>query len=246
MGTLMNREIVRWGVPAAVLLIVFVLYAGVASIVLVASGGPEQMAVAAADDPFDDVDESDADGGGSGTENDTDTSEPGTDTETPDEEPAAAPGSDPLLPSSCESLFSSTVVSAANSAGLVLNPSWADGTSPGGLTLSDPTLASALANASPSLDCRWLSPNGGSGVGIRSVIAVVTRDQALDLDTRFAALGYTAVDELGGTRYYFESTSGGERYGESHLVRGGLWFATHWLGYGPKGYTADMVVNHFG
>lgn len=236
MGHLMNRELVRWGVPAAILLIVFVLYASVASIVLVASGGPEAMAIAAADDPSDevgdDVDEESGDG---------DVTDPGADAD----EPVVAPATDPLLPSSCESLFSSNVVSAANSAGLVLNPSWADGTDPGGLTLVDPVLASTLASA-PSLDCRWLSPNGGSGVGIRSVIAVVTYDQALELDTRLSALGYTAVDELGGTRYYFESSSGGEPYGESHLVRDGLWFATHWLGYGPKGYTADMVVNHFG
>ncbi len=145
----------------------------------------------------------------------------------------------------CTDLFSQGVVSAANSAGLVLNPAWADGTDPGGLSLQDPELAAVLAST-PSLDCRWLSPNGGSGVGIRSVIAVVDADQAAWLNGRFAALGYRPQNELGGTRYFFEANAGGTPYGESHIVREGIWFATHWLSYGPKGYTADMVTNYFG
>lgn len=234
----MNRELVRWGVPAAVLLIVFVLYTSIASIVLVTSGGPAAMAAAS--------EREDPDSAETAEGNDSETVDGATDATTDADEPVAAPVvSDPRLPASCDELFSSSVVSAANSAGLVLNPTWADGTDPGGLAFQDPSIASIIA-AHPSIDCRWLSPNGGSGVGIRSVIAVVTADEAASLNAHFAALGYRPQSELGGTRYFFEASAGGTPYGESHIIRDGIWFATHWLGYGPKGYTADMVTNYFG
>jgi hypothetical protein len=231
----MNRELVRWGLPAAALLVVFVLYTSIASIVLVASGAPAAMSAAADGDLASGTDGVPEDGG--------DADDPDAE---PEPDPVATPvATDPRLPASCDELFSPGVVSAANAAGLVLNPEWSVGTDPAGLSLQDPTLAAMLADQ-PSIDCRWLSPNGGSGVGIRSVIAVVTAEEAAALNGQFAALGYRPQNELGGTRYFFEANAGGTPYGESHIVRDGIWFATHWLSYGPRGYTADMVTNYFG
>jgi hypothetical protein len=233
MPRIMGRETGRWGLPALALFVVFLLYTGVASIALVVSGAPEVMASAIRGNPDGDQ------GPGDGVPPDA-----GEEIEVvPTDEPEAIPD-DPRLTSTCADLFSPKVVSAANSAGLVLNPEWAEGTDPGGLVLKDRKLAAVLADA-PALDCRWLSPNGGSGVGIRSVIAGVDPDQAAWLNRRFARLGYISQKELGGTRYFFEARADGTRYGESHIVRDGVWFATHWLGYGPRGYTADMVKNYF-
>lgn len=233
MKQLLKQELGRWGVPAVAMLVIFVLYTAVASIVLVVSGGPATMA-SAIDESFE---------GGEAEETVTDDGEEEVDV-VPTDPPQDAV-TDPRLTATCAELFSPSVESAANAAGLVLNPTWSAGTPPGGLSLQDPELASVLATV-PALDCRWVGPNGDSGVGIRSVLAVVDADQAAWLNARFAGLGYRPQNELGGTRYFFEANSGGTPYGESHIVREGIWFATHWVSYGPKGYTADMVTNYFG
>lgn len=228
MKQLWDRDLLRWGLPGAVALIVFVLYTSVASIVLVSAGGPTAMASAVEGDDSNDYSADDFE----------------EDVNIAPTDPLETALTDPRLPDSCDALFSSSVVTAANAAGLLLNPAWADGADPGGLALQDPELASVLASV-PALDCRWLGPDGGSGVGIRSVIAAVDADEAAWLNARFAGLGYRPQNELGGTRYFFEANAGGTPYGESHIVREGIWFATHWVSYGPKGYTADMVANYF-
>ena len=237
----MNRELLRWGLPAVAMLVVFVLYTSIAAIVLVASDGPATM-VAAADGEFAEGGGFDSDDDGTSTGSDSETDEPdaatGTETDPEPEAPAVSPPN-----AACEELFSASVVSAANANGLVLNPSWADGSAPGGLGLQDAELADMLANV-PSIDCRWLNPNGGSGAGIRTTVSTVTNDQAAWINGRLAALGYTGQSELGGTRYFFENKAG-TPFGESHIVVNGVWFATHWLSYGPKGYTADVVTNYF-
>jgi hypothetical protein len=229
---LVNRELGRWMVPALAMLVVFVLYTSVAAIVIVASGGPTAMATAIdgtyEDDDFD------------GTVTD-DGDEP---VEVAPTEPPDDAVIDPRLTATCAELFSPSVVSAANAAGLVLNPTWAEGAQPGGLSLQDPELASVLATL-PAIDCRWVGPNGDSGIGIRSVVALVDANQTAWLAGRFGALGYRPQSELGSTRYFFEANAGGTPYGESHFVREGVWFSTHWVSYGPKGYTADMVNNYF-
>lgn len=150
------------------------------------------------------------------------------------------------LPTSCGSLFSASMRANIEGEGLVLNPSWAD--APGsGLSLADANLGSQLS-ALPQLKCRWLTPGGGGEVGVDTTIASVTTAQADAVESRLASLGYSAISELGGTRYVWAvgATSEGYPQGESHIVRGGLWFATHWLNYGPSGYTADMIHNVFG
>lgn len=144
----------------------------------------------------------------------------------------------------CEQLFSSSVVADANAFGLVLNPPWADGTDPGGLALQDPELAQLVATSS-GLDCRWLTPGGGSGYGIRTTVIPLDSSTAAWVSGRLAGLGYASQSEAQGTRYFFEASADGSAYGESHMVVGGVWFATHWVEYGPRGYTVDVVTNYF-
>src|SRR5690606_29461516 len=118
----------RWALPAVAMLIVFLLYTSVAVITVVASGGPALVA-AAADGTrgLDETEESD------GLDQEREETAAPTTEPTPAVTPSAPPAPDPRLPASCEALFSSSVVDAANNAGLVLNPPWSVGTAPGGL-----------------------------------------------------------------------------------------------------------------
>lgn len=150
------------------------------------------------------------------------------------------------LPGSCDSLFSASMRANVEGAGLALNPAWASGTSAAD-SITDGTLRSQLSGL-PQLSCRWLTPLGGGEVGVDTTVASVTSSQASAINARLASLGYTSISELGGVRYVWEVGESAESYpmGESHIVRDGLYFGTHWLNYGPSGYTADMVHNVFG
>jgi hypothetical protein len=150
------------------------------------------------------------------------------------------------LPASCGSLFSASMRANVEGAGLALNPSWASGTNAAD-SIADSNLRSQLSGLT-KLSCRWLNPAGGGEVGVDTTVASVTSSQATAINSRLASLGYSSITELGGVRYVWEVGYSADSYpqGESHLVRDGLYFATHWLNYGPSGYTADMVHNVFG
>ena len=173
-----------------------------------------------------------------------------TEAATPGEEGADEGGDEAAiatpLPSSCDSLFSASMRANVEGAGLALNPSWASGTYSAD-SITDGTLRSQLSGL-PQLSCRWLNPGGGGEVGVDTTVAAVTSSQASAINSRLASLGYTSISELGGVRYVWEVGDSAESYpmGESHIVRDGLYFATHWLNYGPSGYTADMIHNVFG
>jgi hypothetical protein len=199
------------------------------------------------------VGESDSDSDGSSDDEDepdgesTEAATPGDEGEEGEE---ATDGGDAAsstpLPGSCDSLFSASMRANVEGAGLALNPAWADGTNSAD-SITDSNLRSQLSGL-PQLSCRWLTPLGGGEVGVDTTVAAVTSSQASAINARLASLGYTAISELGGTRYVWEVGDSAESYpqGESHIVRDGLYFATHWLNYGPTGYTADMIHNVFG
>jgi hypothetical protein len=219
-----------------------VLYAGAMVLVGVTQQDVYAEAFAPTSDS-DPVSDSDAD-----SDSDSDESaDTGADEEADGDESTPAPSDPPspagaALPSSCNSAFSESMKNTIHGAGLTLNPSWSDGQPSYGLSLTDDTLRGQLATL-PQLKCKWLSPEGGGEVGIETTIAVVDSSAAAGITSRLASLGYTAISELGGVRYVWQSpaTSDSDAYGESHIVVGGLWFATHWLSYGPSGYTADVV-----
>lgn len=149
----------------------------------------------------------------------------------------------PPMPTGCESLYTSAMVAELESYGVVLNPAWAVAELSDSVPFEDPQLVASV-NALPNLQCLWVSPLGGSGVGLETRVTPVTPDEASAIQTRLASLGYDPIDELGGTRYVFEvdGSEGGAAYGESHIVVGGYWFGTAWLELGVYGYTADMVT----
>lgn len=169
---------------------------------------------------------------------------------TPSEAPTAPPSEPvpdssarPALPASCETIYSASMIAQLQSYGVVVNPAWSTEDPGAGLRYQSAELNELLSTL-PNLRCFWGSPLGGSGIGLETRLAPVTPDEAAIVQSRLATLGYSAIEELGGTRYVFEVSASQEtaNFGESHIVVGGYWFATSWLELGVTGYTADMVT----
>lgn len=166
---------------------------------------------------------------------------------TPDPEPSPTIAVRATLPSSCESLYSDSMVAEMRRYDVVLNPAW---TAQPGATrgyIADAQLSQTL-DSLPQLRCTWASPLGGSGIGLETRVAAVLPEEGAAIEERLRQLGYDAISELGGTRYVYgvSASEFGAAYGESHIVVGGYWFATGWLELGVTGYTADMVRNLVG
>lgn len=164
----------------------------------------------------------------------------------PTSEPApsevASPGLAPL-PRSCDDIYSPQMRATLASHGVELNP----GRTGGGVTgvaYEDPVIDDT-ANSIPALRCFWGDPGSRTGFVMETRVAAVTEEQSHGIQSRLAAIGYRPINELGGTRYYFDDGVDyyGRPYGESHIVVGGYWFATAWSEVGINGYTADIVTN---
>jgi hypothetical protein len=166
-----------------------------------------------------------------------------TPSETPS--PTASPvAAETPLPATCGGLFSVSMANTIKAKSLVLNPAWSKTQSPGPATL-DSKLAAVLKVAQ-GINCYWLSPQGGSGVGIVTRVVHVTPAQSATIIARMKALHWSVIAENGGHRWYYSHSDPNGTFGESHFVRADVWFATRWLEYGPNGYTADMVKKVFG
>lgn len=151
------------------------------------------------------------------------------------------------VPADCASLYSAAMTAELQSYGVVLNPSWTATDPDAGLRFAD-DLLETWAVEWDSRQCIWTTEGGGSGIGLEThVVPLIAEEEAL-VTERLIGLGYSAVDELGSTRYFWSVTDEdfGGAYGESHIVVGGYWFATAWLDLGVSGYTADMVRNLVG
>ena len=147
---------------------------------------------------------------------------------------------DPRLPDDCEALFSRAMIGALTKEGLELETVRV----PSGGT--DDAVLLELLDGSVVLECDWHEADGGVATGIRSSIAVIDPEQESAVIERLRDKSMTRLDELGGTRYFFEGEDAeGNPMGESHFVRDGLWFATLWFGHGPYGYTADLARGVF-
>jgi len=157
------------------------------------------------------------------------------------------PAAKPPIPAGCESLYSPSMVAQLQGYGVVLNPAWARAELAETVSLEDPELVNFVTSR-PNLQCLWVTPGGGSGMGIETRIVPVTAEEDAVVQARLANLGYDRIAELGGTRYVFgvAGSEFGAAYGESHIVVGGYWFATSWLELGITGYTADMVTTLLG
>ena len=150
---------------------------------------------------------------------------------------------DTVLPLECEALFKQRMRAALSRQGLTLatSLSGAEKARPGS---ADRQLRALMRNHD-SLDCYWLDEDGGERAAVLTRALEPGHRVTTKAKARLIALDFTEQRDEHGVRYFIESSSGAEPSGESHYLREGVWFATHWYGVGPRGYTNHMVDNVF-
>jgi len=156
-----------------------------------------------------------------------------------------------LLPDSCAEFFSARMEKRLESKDLKLYTP--DSLAEDSLSIpagraagtSDAQLSRMLAGVAET-DCYWIHEGGPKVGGVLTTIGE-GRDRQLALaQARLDKLGLTRVEEAGGIRFYEESADdAGMPMGESHFFKRGVWFATSWYGYGPRGYSVDMAKSVF-
>lgn len=150
------------------------------------------------------------------------------------------------LPRSCDDIYSAQMRAVLASHAVQLNPTQT-GAGVTGVAYNDPVIDETIRSI-PTLRCFWGDPGTRTGFVMETRIGAVTEEQSHGVQSRLAAIGYTPIQELGGTRYYFADGVDyyGRPFGESHIVVGGYWFATTWSEVGINGYTADIVRSVLG
>jgi hypothetical protein len=174
---------------------------------------------------------------------DPETAQPVAPATSPPPAPSATPTPEPavnsLIPAACADLFSQRMSRSLRDEGLELSTR-ASMVLPG---TRDDELQAVLY---PALTCAWVATDGAAAPSIHSAVAPVTAAERRTAVARMKQLGMQRLVEHDGVRYFMEGERDGLAAGESHFFRDGLWFATHWHGHGPRGYTADMVRTVFG
>ncbi len=141
-----------------------------------------------------------------------------------------------VIPAGCGALYSESMTITLEQIGFELGSDY-DG--PWHAGSADAELRALLAGS--DLECDWTDETA----------ALLTKVTEVDPDTqaraieRLEGLGFTRLTEHGGVRYFVERSEATGPTGESHFFREGVWFATHWLGHGQYGYTADMARTVF-
>jgi hypothetical protein len=146
------------------------------------------------------------------------------------------------LPSSCDSIYSPAYLDMLRSTpGLALNPEWTATQGQATLGSTEPALI-ALLKATERLDCFWVSPAGGSGVGLSTSISLSQSDEQAGLLAEMTAAGFTCAQQGAGNRCEIDRTDDYASWGETHFIGGGLWIATSYVDFAPDGYTDDIVA----
>ncbi|AWB89673.1 hypothetical protein [Homoserinimonas hongtaonis] len=155
------------------------------------------------------------------------------------EQPAPAAAA---MPAACVELFSPGYHAELSSTGAVLS---AGNTGPRERPFDENEVPAAVEStiaSAPHLECAWgFSDN--YNVGIHTVVAKVTDEQAVQITQALAGAGFASTPELGSVRY-IKQIAGEEGFGPhgySIIARDGLLIATEWLDWPASGYTADIV-----
>lgn len=137
-------------------------------------------------------------------------------------------------PSSCEQLYSPQMLEKLEATGMPLN----DPSVEGNVGTKDDELRGVI-DAHKPLNCSW----GYAGdYGLTTSVIRTDAATAQSVTDRMGVLGYNCNEESEGTRCLVAFTQAGNRYGESHFLRDGIWIATSWVNYSPTGYTPDIVA----
>ena len=155
--------------------------------------------------------------------------------------PAPVPDDGTPRPTSCDELYSPSMVEAMGD--LVLNPAWA--TAPGAEVLygSDDAELRGVIDTAENLNCIWGAAAGGSDTGVVTDLVWVTPEQSGAVKARLEEAGLRCYEELEGLRCVIQTTTESGTFGESHFLRDGIWLATKYTNAGPDGYTHDIIAN---
>ncbi|QEE62029.1 hypothetical protein FVA74_10950 [Salinibacterium sp. dk2585] len=162
--------------------------------------------------------------------------------ESPAEEPSETPEPAPsALPAACRDIFSPAYYEELAATGAVLSEgNTGPREQPFGAEV--PAVVESTIAAAPHLECTW-SFADNFNVGIQTVVAEVTDEQAMQVTEALVGAGFTGVNELGSVRYIKEvpGEEGFGPHGYSIIARDGLLVATQWVDWPAAGYTADIV-----
>jgi hypothetical protein len=157
---------------------------------------------------------------------------------------ATAGGGDISLPASCQTIYSSGMLSTLQTKNPPLNDP--------GITMyatQDADALQLLSSGAPTIRCTW----GRAGsAGLATNVTVITTAQASALVTSFEQQGYGCTSANGGTlcqiaqKVLDQTTDAVHQTGEEQFVRGNGWIATHWIDFHPDGYTDDVVRTVWG
>lgn len=157
----------------------------------------------------------------------------------PTDKPQAA---EITLPADCTAIYSPAMLAQLNAENPPLND-------PGVTLLSTEVIAGLeIMDTAPTIRCSWGQP---SEFGLATNVTIVTEAQSADLLAALQNQGMSCADEGAATvcRIETEHMMDGEPYatvGETHYLRGNGWIATHWINFGPEGYTNDIAQTLWG
>lgn len=103
----------------------------------------------------------------------------------------------------------------------------------------------ALLSANEKLACSW---GGPSEYGIVTWVTEVTPEQSVEAVRALKANGNECGEQLGGircTQEFRDDEAGTSVAGYSHVLRGNLWIATHWVNVAPENYSEGIVETLF-
>lgn len=163
-----------------------------------------------------------------------------TETSAPTEEPApaqarptpassAAPALIAALPANCEAIYSRAMLQTLRASGHALDDPASE------LAATADADIAALLSPQPALSCHW----GGAPKkdGLTTTVASIDAATSATVLRALKDANYGCQKQGIGTRCSSTVRGGGE----NHYIDGTRWIATQWRGFGPNGYTDDII-----
>ena len=139
------------------------------------------------------------------------------------------PVSGPVMPANCDGLFTAKQHQQLASDSAVMS------TGAGEVLVAVPGVAELLG-AVPVVDCRWVTPAGGSA---QALVATVAEGAVATADELLRAVGFACTPLDGGVSCVRSTAATAEAGGavETHVIRGTVWVASVTTGWQPDGFT---------
>lgn len=157
--------------------------------------------------------------------------------------PSANPSELAALPADCQAIYSPGMLQTLSDANPPLNHP--------GVTMNATEVVGALEllhSGVPTLRCSWGAP---SSYGLATNVTLVTPAQAGVVQSALLERGFACTETAGSataaaeTRCQITEAFPEAEVGETHVLCGNVWVATHWVNFAPDGYTDDIVATLF-